>query len=298
MESAYKSRALGNESAPQALADMIRMRRLEQLEADNIAWIEQNPDDPKMPLYDKKKKAIALGVTLGTVFNEMFPLPDDWEIVAVEHAMKMDLKKTPVEANVPLIGKLDAVIKNHKGEYWLVDHKTTSYSPHIRAKGLTFDTQALIYRTLWEKSFVGKKPLAGVIHNIIQKPTIRQKKNQRWDEYIDECFEWYDKQTLRDPQHPPVMQSWVRFDWKDFRFDKEEELVQKLKDVAYWYGGRLDLQKYWPAGNPHVYHQWGRVSPYLKLLQSHPRQWYDYLASHGFAKIHPDERYETEENDA
>ncbi len=98
-----------------------------------------------------------------------------------------------------IAGTVDLLLRDKRRPlYYMVDHKTTSKSPSQYARGLGFDLQSRVYRYLLELAFdqnllptLPKLPVVGMIHNVVQKATIRLKQNQPIEDYLAEIVEWY-----------------------------------------------------------------------------------------------------------
>lgn len=85
---------------------------------------------------------------------------DEWEIIATE-ADFLTLIKEPIWAK----GRIDLLIKDIEGLYWLIDHKTTSNIPDQNAFH-AMDPQLMLYP--WAiKRFMGIN-VAGIIYNYIK----------------------------------------------------------------------------------------------------------------------------------
>ncbi len=97
-----------------------------------------------------------------------------------------------------LVAVIDLLLFDPKSKrYYIVDNKTTSSRVDEYATALEFDPQARLYayvvRLALEMGLLGLEPypVAGFIHNVVQKPTIRLKQGQDIADYIDEVAEWY-----------------------------------------------------------------------------------------------------------
>lgn len=106
------------------------------------------------------------GTVVGTQVPFATPLinPDTWAVIP----------------DVVLVGTIDAII-NVDGKFILVDHKTTSRIDDAYFARLAVDSQVSQY-------YVGAESLgydaAGWIHNVIRKPSIKQRKDESEVDYI------------------------------------------------------------------------------------------------------------------
>jgi len=68
-----------------------------------------------------------------------------------------------------LRGKIDAILKDSDGHYWIMETKTKSRMGHDYINTLSFDFQALFY-SLAVEDLIGS-PVKGVIFNLIRRPS-------------------------------------------------------------------------------------------------------------------------------
>jgi len=257
-----------------------------ELAEEQALWAQEHPEDPFMDTR-KREKAIGLGGMMGRVLMEAFPLPDTCDVVAIEQTLKSP-DSWKAFCPVPIIGTVDAVLYDRtKEQYWLVDHKSTSDKPAQRAANLTFDVQAQLYRALWN-SVHPERRVSGVIHNIIGKPGIRVKKGEKFEDYLDRCFEWYDKQALADPHEPPVQQSYVSF--ISPVLDKNDELQGLMSEVGRWHKRAVSLDSYPRVGQSFqaCNELGGHVCPFMPLCLRQPSAWAEVLTKYHFNKADDD----------
>jgi len=105
-----------------------------------------------------------------------------------------------------LAGKIDEVVQDEEGLWWLVEYKTSGQTPtESFVKRLYLDTQITTYFYAAQK-MLGIK-LAGVIYRVARKPSIRQRKNETVWQFIDRLhddyqnrpeFYFYEEQLYRD----------------------------------------------------------------------------------------------------
>lgn len=118
-----------------------------------------------------------------------------WTPLAVERRFNIRIRNL----GAPLCVQIDVLLMNLKdGTLWIMDHKTTSEDTLARMTTLPFEVQPRIYRLgveLWlstpgVRSSLGlpddpsAHPLAGWLCDIVQKPAIRQKQTETFDEFV------------------------------------------------------------------------------------------------------------------
>jgi hypothetical protein len=119
-----------------------------------------------------------------------------WQPIAVERQLTIRLKGFGASLRV----QLDVLLINRKdGTLWIMDHKTTGRDTLARMATLGFEVQPRLYRlatALWlsspgMRSSIGLPddpfvhPLTGWLCDIVQKPAIRQKQAETFDEFLD-----------------------------------------------------------------------------------------------------------------
>ena len=304
---------LSPETAVQAArkaAELYLAEHEAQLAAEIEATAAEGGTSSRMPDHAKQRKDLSVGVALGQIFMNAFPLPPQWRVLFVERTFGMGLQEVGLriglqeiglkhvrDARLRLEGTLDAGVMHpepswgNEAETYIHDHKTTAYSPAIRAATLTFDNQSLLYRALLDGWLAeqGLPPCRGVVHNIIQKPTIRLKKDETYEEYVDRCFEQYDLTALKDPHNPPMDRSFVSFLRPPLKDDLE--LLEVLELIAPYYVREPSLIGFPRCGSSYVCSSRGKTCPYLPLCQiENPGAWYGTLQRLRFTKNDPDKR--------
>ena len=109
-------------------------------------------------------------------------LPQLPEIVDVEQEFRYRLAR-----GIYLKGKIDAVSVDG-----LIEHKTTG----------NYITDEYMYKVDFMNDqvsnyLIAKEETRPVTYTVITKPTIRLKKTETLDEYIERCEAWYDEDTER-----------------------------------------------------------------------------------------------------
>lgn len=254
--------------------------RLVEIHEMEIRYFEKYPDRKPFEFTDQKK-ALSLGAAMASAFNEAYPLPTTWKVKAAEQTITMPLEQVGVPGI--LEGALDAVIQVKGGDkYWIIDHKHTGSTPAERATSLSFDVQSQLYRALWNSAHPDKQ-VVGVIHNIISKPGIRQKKTETFEDYVGRYFKWFEEQGMANPGQPPALQSFVAFTSPPLH--RNEELLEQIRPVAQLSVATPSLVTYPRVGSAYAgCLKRGKVCPYISLCQSTPQAWCDILQTQGFIK--------------
>lgn len=261
-------------------ANELALRELEE------EYRQEFPTGKLPSTFDKSYKAMSLGVMLANIWCEHYPLPPTWKVLVAEKTAEMDLEAFNIDATIK--GTIDAVLLDDKDQVWIEDHKSTSYDAAVRATGLAFDTQTLLYRALWDH--IQNMPEAtGTIHNIIKKPSIRQKtkSGETYEEYLDRCREWYESEFVANPKRPPMARSFVRFVRPPIEEDRE--LQRRLRDIAEFRKRTPTLSNYWRIGSAfHGCVNRGRACKYMPFCEvENPSLWYGIYQRENFRKRPP-----------
>jgi hypothetical protein len=237
---------------------------------------------------DDRHKALAMAET----FIQFHPFDlDKWDVLRTPYGdpvVELILETRVEGLTQPIRSPCDlALIKKGTNEVWIVDHKTTSMSPKVRAAALQISTQAKLYRLvlqsnldLWYSGgtvgdgWVGPPlQVMGSIHNIIKKPTIKYcpdtKDKGGFHKYVERMQEWY------KANDDTMIQAFTRLSGPVL----DDELLTRLLRVdvgSSWMEPSLD--KFYRAGD-YVCHTFNRPCPYLPLCTSAPVQWPDLVRS-------------------
>jgi len=275
-------------------SEQIRSEANLSIAKSQASYEADNPGE-KAPDYDEVKKAASLGTVMASAYDHAFPMPTSWDVIAVEQTIQRELSPVLGVSAPPLVGTMDLVIHdptNPVGPYWLLDYKSCSEKPSYRATGLTYAIQPRLYRALWNAAHPDKK-LAGVIHGIVQKPTIRRKtkSGETWPQYYDRCLQWYEDQMLTNPDDPPIIRSRIAFLTPPL--EKDLELHELLRKLAALSVPNPDLSTFYRCGNHHVCvdARFRRVCPYFPFCSAEdPRRWENIFETRGFLKRDPEIR--------
>lgn len=180
----------------------------------------------------------------------------------------------------PIRVRLDLLVRDRQdGGLWIVDWKTTSKEPVLRAATVAFEFQPRLYRMAVQPSYP-KERVKGVIHRITKKPSIRYcKKDTDFNAYVIRCLEWYREKMTENPASPPVLQSTVQFPQKLL----DMELLCWLQELSRACRAQLSPQKFGkdPTGRACVDLSGRHLCPYYQLCATDMAAWTD-LINGGF----------------
>ena len=185
-------------------------------------------------------------------------LDADLTVLAVEEQFETELRNPETGAasrTWRLGGKIDAIIKDAKGQVWLVEHKTSSEDISSGSdywKRLRMDAQVSDY--LDGARALGFEP-AGVLYDVLRKPGLRPlKANKQRTE--DETPEEYRARCIADLEADSFQRSEVvrlERDVDESRFDRWQLAVQLQESIR--------TERY--PRNPNSCVRFGRTCEYL-----------------------------------
>lgn len=148
-----------------------------------------------------------------------------------------------------LIGRVDGIAEDGR----LVEHKTTSSEIGDDYEYmLQWDEQLLAYMLM-----TGKREM---YYTVCRKPTIRQKKNETEEEFMQRCVEWYDEDT--DSKIRLMLISRTDEEVDEFR----SEVVRMMAIIS-------KTDNFYK--NPSYCKHWGRMCDYASVcLHYDPKQEY------------------------
>jgi len=230
------------------------------------------------------------GIAMGRVFWKYHPLSrdkyptllDPSEHPFVEKFITLDLPIGGIHSTVT--AQYDRVVADpNEPAVWIVDHKTTSMSPLLRAQALALSSQAQLYRLLLEAWFNEVKAVypyypqlrvKGIIHNIIRTPTIKYcSKDKDFPSYIERLIQWYESQPSDDP---PMVQSFTLFKGDAYAPELISRLARYAKACQH---APEDLSYFWRAGD-YTCHDFNSPCPYLRLCSADPALWPQLIKDH------------------
>lgn len=213
-------------------------------------------------------QACQLGQAMAIANWRDCPFPaDEWDVLAVEKLIDIDLKSPRIPA--PIRVRLDLLLKHRETKLcWITDHKTTSKSPTQRAAALLYDFQSHLYRIGATFAFPNEE-IAGILHNITQKPTIRYcGKDPNYEHYIKRVQEWYGRQSHDRPADPPIIRSRVHFKGTVL----PRELHLQLREASRACRAKPDLEVF-HRNSSACLGRYGSLCPHLTLCSMPPMIW-------------------------
>lgn len=136
-----------------------------------------------------------------------------------------------------------------------IEHKTTSGTIDGNYwLGLENDEQILMYMRATRKTTI--------VYDVVQVPTIRQKKDETDEEFEQRCIDWYDESKA---QVNIIERDWIRL------FEFENDFLNVVTDIERC--EESTNKPYYP--NPNNCHKWGRLCEYAPICNSYdPNQEY------------------------
>jgi len=270
-----------------------------QKSVDNIVYqIEREGDlDGRLDkaLRDTSQ-AYEKAHVMAEIMNRKVSLPMGSRVITVEQEVEAHIK-LPIDPKHPeyvlVQGRIDRIEETKDGEFWIVDWKTTSFTPEAVVAGYAYSDACLLYRLLgarWlESQGLDPKKLTGFKLNVIAKPSIKFCPNGKdsnkdglyespWRAYIARCTEWYEEQEKKGKQ--VFTQYSIR--WVNSSI-LPDEFLYKLKRMAFLGSTRETLTKeglglHYPRNHHSCADSYGRTCPYLDLCTYNYALWPSLLA--------------------
>lgn len=272
----------------------------EQHKADLQTWVDKAgflPDGSDIKgvledLYEDFHKAKAMAIC----FWRFRPFdPAKWKILhspdgtpMVERLLELtyDGIKLPIRVPCDL-----ALIHLETNEVWIVDFKTTSFDPKLRAIPTKISPQLALYRLVlqahldkWaEEGHEAPRKVAGSMHAILKKPTIKycpdtkdKKEVGGFSHYIERVIEWYKEREQKDPNNPPLALDPNRF---RRQVPLSREFYNRLRKYVQWSKMAPNFDKFYRAGESTCL-KFNRPCPYLMICNSDPSMWPEIIRSH------------------
>lgn len=138
---------------------------------------------------------------------EEYMLREGWRIVGSEIRIALTIPK--LSPTIPLVCQLDLLLLHEKtATLWIPDAKTTSYSPRMRAATISYEFATQFYMLLVQEALDRQvlqsqlnlpehTHLAGMLHPIVQKPTIRMSAQDRDFKWVSDGARKKMRGTLR-----------------------------------------------------------------------------------------------------
>jgi len=227
---------------------------------------------------------------MARIFWEKYP-QRDLEITIIGREMELTCSVKVLGDIVELAGRIDRLIQDRNGDYWIQDYKTTSFTPPAVSSSYPWSDACRIYRILahmWLKK-QGKlslhDSLMGFQLNIIRKPTIRfsptrldsnkeDKYETKFLSYLARCEKWYQEQELKDENERVCRQFSLRFEGPLLPPEFKTRLLRANKPTHIPLGSNTDdmntaqVEKEFPRRAWSCYDPYGRPCGFLPLCQS------------------------------
>ena len=236
------------------------------------------------PILKKLDEDYQKARATGLVFWQFVPFDStEWEVLR-------DPDNTPMievilECEYPGLSRpfrcpCDLVLL-HKptGEVWIIDYKTTSFDPKVRAVPTQIGVQMKLYRLVlqthldswFEAGLAPKRTVVGSMHAIIKKPGIKFcKKDADFNAYIDRLVQWYKDKDETDPDNPPLI-----LDPNKFKGPlMTRELWGRLKQYCMAANAVPNVDHFYRAGESACM-QYNKICPFMKMCKSDPVMWPD-----------------------
>lgn len=223
-------------------------------------------------------------VAMAGIFWEQNPFtPDDWEVLRDPDGNPMieaQIKNKIPDIPSPIWSPLDlCLIRRGTTEVYVVDHKTTSLPPALRAKTNRLCPQIQLYRlnlqTALDRWHTASEDypyytVVGSIHNIIQKPGIKfcpaTKDKAGFNSYLDRVRKWFVEKEENGT--PGILQSIVKFTGPVLT----EEFKGRLKQMSKACTCDPNLDAFYRVGEK-ACTTFNSVCPFLLLCVADPVMW-------------------------
>jgi len=196
--------------------------------------------------------------------------------------------------------KFDLLVEDNDGRIWIVDYKTCSEDTYEKCQLFNFGMQSKLYRlVLWHYLRVtgDEHRLAGIIHHVMKKPTIRVKQKESIDEYITRVGEDYDLKYQdwknsrdREITGPPFIRSTIPYGNTEVL---PKDLRRELKVFDALCGSLPGLDKYYR--NDGACRKWNSLCPYFNLCSTSIKHWLPTIDQH-YVKITREQEELEQEN--
>lgn len=202
-----------------------------------------------------------------------------WEPLGIE--LPVEVRYETISQKIRI--RADALLRSRKtGEVWYSDHKTTSQDTMAFASTLRWDIQAQLYRVALASLCLEQDlgPLVGCVHDIINKPGIRQRvarQPETFEQYLERLGIYYSEKladwnrTKPGNKGPIYLRSQVRFP----RVLMTSELLLQLRGASQACRCCISLDRFERRSGSCF--KWNSPCPYLPLCSSLVSQWEDII---------------------
>lgn len=227
----------------------------------------------------------------GLVFWNFVPFnKDKWEVLrtpdgdpCVELLIDTDIPGLSRPARTPI----DLVLlEKGTNNVWIVDYKTSSFDPKVRAIPTKISAQLALYRWAMQRQLekwfeAGGYPnlrVVGSFHAIIKKPGIKccgkDEKEAKarnitpFTAYIERLVQWYKDADAKDPNNPPLLLDPNRFSGPLMT----KELFGRLKQYCAACHASPNVDHFYRVGGS-VCLQYNKACTHMSLCNSDPSMW-------------------------
>jgi hypothetical protein len=200
----------------------------------------------KTQVYKNGKMSLAMAINYAKRYP-LVKLSSTYRVIAIEQVFAIRVPGF----RIPISVKIDVVLWDTRNRvYWIMDHKTTDKDISAMAGVLPYSIQARLQKWVlqtWLNLEEGdtKHTVAGIIHNILKKPTIRQKQTETFEDYVTRVNEWWDEQDRKDPKNPSLYRSTIRHHGEYL----DEELLVRLHQQHMYSSAALSLPRFFRNEN-------------------------------------------------
>lgn len=147
-------------------------------------------------------------------------LDEDFEHFTVEQPEK-EFKVNTLCKQATFVGKIDVLVQDEFGKYYIIEHKTASIVDDAYIMQKEIDSQTMSYAVCIQE-LLGIK-ISGVVHDIIIKQKIKQKKSESEDEFCQRLID-----DVSSDNFERIVVNLDEEKLKEFK----EELIQSCVDLC------------------------------------------------------------------
>lgn len=153
---------------------------------------------------------------------EGYPIKYKDFIDEVDHIVNEKPFRYIFPSGLTVKGKMDNIFR-YRGKYYIHELKTAKYINDDYITGIQIRPQLAIYRHLGNDSLKDFK-ISGVIFDVIQKPSIRQKQKETREEFLQRLMEYYSLTKLDEYFYMEVIEH-PRYTKKMIANDVEKSII-------------------------------------------------------------------------
>lgn len=161
----------------------------------------------------------------------------------------------------------DVIHEDTKGRIWWPDYKTSGRNLQNLTATMGWDVQKLLNASVIAQQYHPER-LGGSIHIFVQRPTIRLKKDESRDEYMERVDKWY-----AEPMPAELKRCLKLKEPVDATLFEAPEFQAKLKEAAIA-SRRLPLLHKWPRRRAACFGMFESLCEFHRLCNSDPVTWH------------------------